>query len=164
MNFFKKIYKYFALKNVNGLLAGPKKYEKKNKILRKCGFSIGKGTKIVGPIFVSANLIIGDNCFIGRNFSAEGNGTITIGDNVDIAPNVVISTGSHFIGDSRRRAGEGITKNIHIGTGTWLCNSCVVFDDVGHGCVVGAGSLVLHKTKNDVLLVGQPAVIKRVLE
>lgn len=163
MGLFKKIYKYFAFKKINGLWSGPKKYEKKVKVLRKCGFRVGDGTKIVGPIFISAKIEIGNNCFIEKNFSAEGNGKIVIGDNVDIAPNVVISTGSHKIGTSDRRAGEGITTNLTIGNGSWICNSSILFSDVGCGCVVAAGTVLLNSYGDNVLIVGQPGIVKKQL-
>lgn len=103
MNIIKRILKHIrrnrAFRLINGPLAGTAKFERKRKLLLKAGYLIGKGTKIVGPLIVTtADLRIGENCWIGLGFEVLGNGKVEIGDNCDIAPNVHLHTGGHFIG------------------------------------------------------------------
>lgn len=57
-------------------------------ILNWAGIKVGTGTKIVGPIRVFGDLDIGENIWIGTGLTVHGNGTLQIGDNCDIAPDV----------------------------------------------------------------------------
>lgn len=137
---------------------------KKQKALKRLGFDIGENVRVMGPMFCTAKLHIGDNTFIGRNASFEGNGEIFIGKNVDIAPNVVISTGGHLIGNSERRAeGDGIITTIKIKDGCWIGNRSLIFNnvEVGPGSVVAAGSVVRESVPENVLVAGVPAQIKK---
>ena len=64
---------------------------------RWAGVKTAENVRIAGPIFFS-NISIGKNTWIGNQ----------IGDNVDIAPHVVINTGVHIIGSAEHRVGEGV--------------------------------------------------------
>lgn len=101
-------------------------------------FSIGENTKVVGPIYNSTKLQIGDNCWIGKNFYCNGSGVVKVGNNCDIAPEVIINTGGHIVGTSDRRAGTSIINNITIGDGCWLCARSTIVNNVniGHGCII----------------------------
>lgn len=145
---------------LNGKLAGSTRFEKKRKLLNSIGHEIGEGTKIVGPIFLTATLKTGKNCWIGANFKATGNGMVIIGDSCDVAPEVSISTGSHLIGDHCRRAGTGINENVTIGNGCWVCQRVLLARGavVPDGCVVAAGAVVLDGDfPQDSLIGGVPA-------
>ena len=148
---------------INGRLAGPKKFEKKNKLLRSIGIEVGEGTKIVGPLYVSASLSIGKNCWIGRNFEAQGNGTVVIEDNCDIAPDVIINTGGHMVGQEKRRAGDGLTADVVIGSGTWVGLRTTILAGciLGKGDVIAAGSVVTKSTEENSLYAGVPAQFKK---
>ena len=154
-----------AFRLINGKYAGKDNFEKKRKLLIKAGYAIGEGTKIVGPLYISADLTIGKNVWIGRNFSAEGNGKINIGDNCDIAPNVTISTGSHKIDtrkESERIAGEGFNIDVTIGTGCWICNSSLIIaSKIGNKCIIAAGAVVIKDVPDSVLVAGVPAITKK---
>lgn len=151
------IKRYYYTYLINKKYVGVKKFEKKRRLLNKLGHSIGEGTKVVGPIDVTGKLIIGKNCWVGRNFSVYGNGTVTIGDNCDIAPEVAFVTGSHIIGDAERRAGDGITTNISVGNGCWLGARSTIHNDIGNSCVIGACSFVNKPIDNNLLVAGVPA-------
>ena len=151
------IKKCFYLYLINQVYAGTKNFEKKRKLLNKLGHSIGEGTKVVGPVDLTGTLIVGENCWIGKNCSIHGNGTVTIGNNCDIAPDVSFVTGSHFIGDVNRRAGKGINKNVTIGNGCWLGERSTVFSDIGNASVVGACAFVNKPVEDNVLVGGVPA-------
>lgn len=150
---------------VNHVYCGTHHFEKKRKLLKKIGYSIGEGTKIVGPIFNTGKLTIGNNCWIGKNFSVDGNGEVTIEDNVNIAPNVTISTGSHIIGDKNNRAGEGLTFSCSIKKGSWICTNVTICNgsNIGTGCVVAACSVVIKSCDDNSLIAGNPAVFKKKL-
>ena len=160
----KKLYKKWVFNRINGSLAGSDNFERKRKMLIKCGYSIGVGTKIVGPIFISANLKIGNNCWIGRNFEAQGNGDVVVGNNCDIAPNVIVNTGSHVCGNSIRRAGDGVNCTITINDGCWIgvrstiiCNAKTKKTTIHSSSIIAASSLVKDDVSPNSLVGGVPA-------
>lgn len=150
---------------INHFLCSTHFFNLKRKLLISCGIQVGKNTKIVGPLYFGnvVNIKIGDNCWIGKNLSIDGNGYVEIGDNVDIAPHVVISTGGHKIGLSTHRAGEGVINSIKIGNGCWIGTRCLIVNNsnVGSGVVVAAGSVIINNLSNNVLVAGIPAIVKR---
>ncbi len=146
---------------VNHLYAGtnPRHFEKKRNILNSIGYTIGEGTKIVGPIYCTANLVIGNNCWVGKNLIVNGNGIVNIGNNCDIAPEVAFQTGGHEIGSFQRRAGLGLVYNISVGDGCWIGARSTILGGVtvGNGCVVAACACVCSDTGDNTLVGGVPA-------
>lgn len=144
---------------VNHVYAGTRHFEKKRVLLQKMGHSIGQGTKIVGPVFCTGKLRIGQNCWIGKNLTVNGNGTVTIGDNCDIAPEVTFQTGTHEIGTHQRRAGAGSNRDIHVGSGCWLCVRSTVLGGVRimDGSVVAACACVTADVEENTVTGGVPA-------
>jgi len=140
-------------------------FELKRKLLNFAEIQVGEKTKIVGPIYFGnvINIKIGNNCWLGRNLSLDGDGTVIIGDNVDIAPHVTINTGGHIIGDKYRRAGKGINNIIEIKNGCWVGSNCLMVNSliIGKSTVIAAGSVVIKDIPNNVLVAGVPVTIKR---
>ena len=153
---------------VNHFLCGNRLWVVKRRLLSATGISVGRNTKIVGPITmgVCADLTIGDNCWIGKNFCIYGNAAVSIGSNCDLAPNVSFATGSHETGGHDRRAGAGYCEPITVGNGCWLgINSTILCGvTVGDGVVVGAGALVNKPVPADVLIAGVPAKIVKTFD
>ena len=151
----------FANFCINHILSGTKFFEQKRSLLRFAGYEIGEGTKVVGPIFCSGSLKIGDNCWIGRNFAVVGNGKVEIEDDCDIAPDVMFVTGGHDIGDENRRAGKGKNYHIKVGKGTWIGARATVAKeaDIGKGCVIAACACVVSDIDDNVLAGGVPAKV-----
>ncbi len=149
----------WTLFRVNKLLVGPKHFEKKRKLLISIGYNIGENTKIVAPIECYGNLTIGKNCWIGKNLKINGNGTVIIGDNCDIAPEVTFQTGSHLIGSAEHRAGEGISFTQTIGNGTWIGVRTTIINEthIGNGCIVAACACVTKDVPDNTLVGGVPA-------
>src|SRR4051794_5541777 len=94
---------------INNFLSYTRFFELKRKLLLSANIEVGKGTKVVGPLYFgnSIKVKIGKECWVGKELSLDGDGEVIIGDNVDIAPHVTINTGGHEIGTTERRAGEG---------------------------------------------------------
>ncbi len=153
---------------VNHIYAGTraKHFEKKRRLLNSLGHEIGEGTKIVGPVFCTGKLIIGKDCWIGRNFTVNGNGTVTIGDSCDIEPDVVFQTGGHEFGSMERRAGEGYVKSIAVGSSCWICARSTILGGVtvGTRAVVAACACVAKDVEKNTLVGGVPAKVIRRLE
>ncbi len=171
MNIFKRVYNKLkrkrALYIINKKYAGadPRYFEKKLKAMRKLGYVVGDNTKIVGPINITTQLEIGSNCWIGMNFQCNGNGKVVIGDNCDIAPNVIMVTGGHLIGGPERRAGEGVVNNIVVGNGCWIGTRVTIINSttIGDGVVVAACSNVIKDVPSNTMVAGNPAIVKKEL-
>ena len=102
------LWRRIVLFMVNKVYAGTssKHFEAKRRLLNSTvGFEIGEGTRIVAPIECTGTLKTGKACWIGKNLKVNGNGSVVIGDNCDIGPEVTFQTGGHEIGDASRRAG-----------------------------------------------------------
>lgn len=152
---------------VNQWYAGTREkfFEKKRRLLNSLGHEIGEGTKIVGPVECSGKLVIGRDCWIGKNLTVNGNGTVFIGDRCDIAPEVTFQTGSHEIGNHERRAGEGLRENVVVGNGCWIGGRSTILGGVciGDGAVVAACACVNKNVEHDTLVGGVPAKVIREL-
>lgn len=144
---------------VNHVYVGTKFFGIKRCLLRKLGMEIGEDTKVVGPVFCSGDLIVGRNCWLGKNLVINGNGKVFIGDNCDIAPEVTFLTGSHKIGKKERRAGEGYNDDIIVKEGSWIGARSTVLSGVAisSGAVVAACSCVVSNIEENSMVGGVPA-------
>lgn len=90
---------------------------------------------------------------------------IHIGDRCDIGPGVEFIPGSHLIGNSSRRAGEGTAKPITVGNGCWIGAKSIILGgvNIGEGCIIAAGTVVTQSVPPNSLVAGVPARIKRQL-
>jgi maltose O-acetyltransferase len=137
-------------------------------VMRLTGIAIGEETKIksrctfAGP----GPIIFGSDCYISFQCEFDATGTIEIGDNVNIASGVSISTCTHNIGDLDRRAGPRYTDGVSIGKGTWVGANCVILPGVriGPGCVIAAGSVVTADCDANGLYAGVPAKLINALD
>lgn len=138
----------------------------KRKLLTGIGCTVGKNTIIVGPIECRGTVIIGDNCWIGKNCKINGNGMVIIGDNCDIGPEVTFQTGGHEIGDLFRRAGKGEVYKQKVGKGTWIGGRSTICNntEIGSGCVIAGCACVVSNISDNMLVGGVPAKIIRRLE
>ena len=109
MRKIKKIYFIIIISIINSILKGPRMFKIKRILLNSIGIKIGQNTKVVGPLHIGteAKLVIGDECWIGRDFKVDGNGKVIIGNKCDLAPEIIVATGSREIGNNQRRAGLG---------------------------------------------------------
>jgi maltose O-acetyltransferase len=147
-------------------------YGYKRRLLNRIkGVHLGEGTRVVGHInLTSCSLTTGKNCFINRDVVLLGNGSVTLGDNVELAPEVHFLTGGHHIGPSDHRAGEGFVGSVNVGTGTWIGAKAMLIDKNGSGLVIesgdviAAGSVVIANTEKDALYAGVPAQKKKSLD
>lgn len=162
----RSIKKRIVLHMVNHTLAGTRFFAAKRRLLRSIGYEIGDNTKIVGPIHNTGTLCIGADCWVGCNLTVSGNGTVTIGDNCDIAPDVTFLTGGHRIGSHARRAGEGETYRISVGNGVWIGAHATVLNNtgIGDGSVIAACACVRRNVPADTMVAGVPARVIKELE
>lgn len=105
------------------------------------------------------NSRIGNHVLIGQYCSL---GEIVIGDQVLVGGfvNFLSGTKQHSFFDPcesiLNQAASG-PRRISVGSDVWIGSNCVICDDVGDRCVVGAGSLVISPLAAHGLYVGHPA-------
>jgi maltose O-acetyltransferase len=92
--------------------------------------------------------------------------TVTIGDDVQIGPNVQLLTALHPVEAGPRRDKWEAAKPITIGDNVWLGGGAIVLPGItiGDNSVVGAGSVVTRDLPPDVVAVGNPARVIRPVE
>jgi maltose O-acetyltransferase len=127
--------------------------------------SIGEDTELRSPIYVDygSNITIGARCFANYGFMALDVAAITIGDDVQIGPNVQLLTPTHPVEPGPRRDKWEAAEPITIGDNVWLGGGTIVCPGVtiGANTVVGAGSVVVKDLPADVVAVGNPARVIR---
>lgn len=130
-------------------------------VVRIFGLNCGKKCQIKKPIYIQhhKNIVIGNNSFIFGQSCIDAFALVTIGNNVRIAPQVTIITGTHEIGEPEKRAGETFGEPIVIGDGCWIGARVTITSGVtiGEGCIVSAGSVVMRSMPAHSLIAGNPA-------
>lgn len=161
----KRKYVFFC---VNRLYAGakPRFFERKRKLLNSIGFELGEGTKVVGPIEWTGSFRCGKNCWLGKNMKINGNGSVIMGDNCDVAPEVTFQTGGHEIGTADRRAGAGCIFHQAVGNGVWIGGRVTILNNahIGDGCVIAGCACVTKDVPDNLLVGGVPAKTIKVLD
>ena len=92
--------------------------------------------------------------------------TVTIGDDVQVGPNVQLLTPTHPVAAGPRRDKWEAALPIVIGDNVWLGGGVIVCPGVtiGANTVVGAGSVVTRDLPPDVVAYGHPARVVRGVE
>lgn len=139
----------------------------RERLLRLLLGSMGEGTVIRPPLRCDYGyqIHIGKRTFANWGLVALDVGRITIGDDVQIGPNVQLLTATHPLDPELRRAKWEGAEPISIGENVWLGGGVVVCPGVsiGENTVVGAGAVVVRDLPAGVLAVGNPARIVRQL-
>ncbi len=146
----------------------PSRREERERLVRKIFGSIGERFIIHSPLYCD----FGFNIHIGENFASNFNLTILDeaevrnGDNVFIGPNVTLCTITHDLRHAERNAGIMKALPIVIEDNAWLACNVTVLPGVtiGHGAVIGAGSVVTHDIPADTLALGSPCKSVRKIE
>ena len=140
----------------------------RRRLLQELLGAVGEGTEIRPPFFVDygTNIRIGARCFANFGLVALDVAPITIGDDVQIGPNVQLLTPTHPLDPEPRRAKWEAAEPITIGDNVWLGGGAVVLPGVtiGANTVVGAGAVVTRDLPANVVAVGNPARVVRTLD
>lgn len=142
-------------------------------IIMSKGFTCGYNCRLsAGSDIVGGKIIFGKNFTMGDNCQLEGQGGLTIGDDVLLASRVFIGTTSHgkYVGE---RQDSPTTKpnerkiyyqSVEIGNNCWIGNGVVILSGVtiGNGCIGGANSVITKNIPDECMVVGVPArIIKK---
>lgn len=149
--------------------ARPYEEEKRKELLKQMFGRIGKNPWIEPPIYFSygSNIFIGDNFYANFNFTIVDDYTVTIGDNVLIAPNVTITVTGHPVHHELRKSGEMYSFPVTIEDNVWIGSNVVINPGVtiGKNSVIGAGSVVTKDIPPNVVAVGIPCkVLKEITD
>jgi maltose O-acetyltransferase len=137
-------------------------------LLEKLLGAVGEGTAIRPPLYVDygSHIRIGARSFANMGLMALDVAQITIGDDVQIGPNVQLLTPTHPVEPGPRRDKWEAAQPITIGDNVWLGGGVIVLPGVtiGANTVVGAGAVVARDLPANVVAVGNPARVVRTIE
>jgi acetyltransferase-like isoleucine patch superfamily enzyme len=134
------------------------------------GITIGDATELLPNValvirdyrgFPNPRITIGARCSLNLGTVVFSHGSTTIGDDVQIGPGVVITTGNHLFDDPTRpvRTQGGAVAPVVIEDGAWIGARAVILPGVriGAGAVVAAGAVVTTDVPARTLVAGVPA-------
>jgi len=112
------------------------------------------------------NLRFGKRFYANHNLVILDGALVSIGDNVFLGPNVVISSAGHPTDAYIRNSGLEFVKPIKIGDNAWIGANVVILPgvDIGTNVTIGAGSVVTKSIESDCVAVGNPCQLMRRLK
>ena len=139
----------------------PKKEKKLHKFLDKFLGEFGEKSRITQPFYcdIGENIFIGKNCFLNYNCTILDMTKVNIGNNVLIAPNVVISAVTHPKSPKDRLKIRCYKKEVNIEDDVWIGANATIMPGVTikKGAVVGAGAVVTKDVEPYTIVAGVPA-------
>lgn len=137
----------------------------RGRLLRELLGTVGDGTVIRPPFRCDYGYQthVGARTFANWGLVALDVARITIGDDVQIGPNVQLLTATHPLEPGPRQAKWESARPITIGNNVWLGGGVIVCPGVtiGENTVVGAGAVVTRDLPPNVVAVGNPARVIR---
>lgn len=124
-------------------------------------FGINLKTRAFNPGgYIGGNQIsIGKGSYINYKCYFDNTSPIDIGENCNIAMEVMFATSTHESGTPERRAGMETGYPIKVGNGCWVGARSTILAGVtiGDGCIIAAGSVVNKNCEPNGLYAGVPA-------
>lgn len=121
--------------------------------------AIGEGV----TVFCPWDLTVGADTTIGARCTLTAYGGLKIGNDVRIAPNVMIMTTDHAYSDAKTLIRDQGFKlgSVEIGNDVWLAANVVIVKGVhiGNGAVIGANSVVADDIPPYSIAVGSPCKV-----
>ena len=142
-------------------------------ILRYFGAEIGDGVRIHAPFMIHnadqsvpiySNLIIGDDCYIGRDCIFDIMGKIILGNKVTISHRAVLNT--HTNAGKSPIANKTLINTsgeIKINDGAYLGSNVTVLEciTIGPSSIIGASSLVNKDLPGNIVGFGIPCKVQK---
>ena len=139
--------------------------QRRRRILGELLGGFGDDVEIRPPFYCDYGyqIRIGARTFANFGLVALDVAPITLGEDVQIGPNVQLLTPTHPVEPGPRRAKWEAAEPIPVGDNVWLGGGAVVLPGVsiGENTVVGAGAVVTKDLPANVVAVGNPARVVR---
>lgn len=146
----------------------PSRKGERREVLRRIFGSVGENCTINPPFRCDfgSNIRIGDNFTGNFNLTILDEAEVVIGDNVFIGPNTSLCTVIHSFKPDERNRGIMRARPVTVGSDVWIASNVVVLPGVtiGDGAVAGAGSVVTKDVAPYTLVAGNPARFIRNIE
>lgn len=145
----------------------PNQIDERNEILKRL-LGKTKDKYFIEPPFrcdYGYNIEIGENFYSNYNLIILDCAPVKIGDNVLIGPNVSIYTARHPIHYEIRNQEYEYAFPVIIGDNVWIGGNVVINPGVsiGENSVIGSGSVVTKDIPNNVIAIGNPCKVLRVI-
>jgi maltose O-acetyltransferase len=145
----------------------PNDHDRRRNLLTELLGAFGEGSEIRPPLQCDYGFqtFFGARSFANWGLVSLDVATVTIGDDVQIGPNVQLLTATHPLEPGPRKDKWEAAEPIVIGDNVWLGGGVIVCPGVtiGADTVVGAGSVVTRDLPSGVLAAGSPARVIREL-
>ena len=146
----------------------PTKVQERNQIIKKLLGKTGENFFIEPPFRCDYgyNIEIGDNFYSNYNLIILDCAKVKIGSNVLIAPNVAIYTAGHPLDYQQRNQELEFAYPITIGDNVWIGGNVVLNPGItiGNNSIIGSGSVVTKDIPENVVAVGNPCRIVKMLD
>lgn len=135
--------------------------------LRMMGAKIGRGVVIYPGVWVAParNLILGDNVDLAKDVIITTSGGVTIGDRTLIGYRTQILSSNHNIPPVGKLIFDSghVHRPILIENDVWIGANCIITAGVsiGEGAVIAAGSVVTKNVPRNAIVGGIPAKVIR---
>ena len=122
---------------------------------RPKGLKLGRDVTLLN----AKNLHLGDNVYIAKSSWVNAKGSVYIGSNTCIGPNVIIASTKHLLTTKGFAINHVELQQIIIHDNCWICGNCTVTSGVTiyHSAIVGANSVVTTDLPPCYLSAGNPA-------
>ena len=147
----------------SGLPYGPGAKAVRGFFVRGMVDKCGKNINIEHGAFLASgkDIEIGNNSGLGLNCRVTG--PLKIGDDVMMAPGVMIFTQNHETSDLSvpMRLQTAPKFKVEIGNDVWIGANAMILPGitVGNGCIIAAGAVVTHDVPDYAIVGGNPAKI-----
>ena len=146
----------------------PNETEKRSALLKKMFGKIGEGCYIEPPFhanWAGKHVFMGNYVYANFNLTLVDDANIFIGNKVMFGPNVTVATANHPIFPALRERALQYNKDVRIGNNVWIGSGSIIVPGVtiGDNSVIGAGSVVTKDIPPNVVAVGNPCRVLRVI-
>lgn len=136
-------------------------YRLRRLLLNLTGMKLASETAMHKNCYISGNnMVMQKGSYVNRNCTLDcAHASIIIGKNVGIGFNCNFFTTNHDYSNPSKRTGKVLSKDIIIGSGTWVGGGTTICPGVtiGEGCVIAAGSVVTKDCIPNCVYGGNPA-------
>ena len=147
----------------------PSEQDKRQAMLKEMFASFGENCYIEPPLRTNwggKHVHFGKGVYANFNLTLVDDSYIYIGDHTMFGPNVTLATAGHPLEPELRKTLVQFNASIHIGKNVWLGAGVVVMPGItiGDNAVIGAGSVVTKDIPANVIAVGNPCKVLRLID